>query len=63
MSRILPCPFCGKTPVDASSPDETPDKYAVQCWNCDAEGPLAEAELRAISKWNLRYDNILRCER
>lgn len=52
---IKPCPFCGsrETQVDQLGNEERPF-FVVSCRKCEAEGPIARAEDRAVEAWNTR---------
>jgi Lar family restriction alleviation protein len=48
------CPFCGSNCVFPWQSPEDYDLWVVICPDCDAEGPEANNELKAVSLWNRR---------
>lgn len=53
--HIKPCVFCGSVNVRTSRMAlEIAKRYAMRCYSCDAEGPLALSREDAIRKWNKR---------
>lgn len=52
---IKPCPFCGsrKTTIESLG-DEYRPFFVVSCRTCEAEGPIAQGEERAVECWNIR---------
>lgn len=57
MSKLKPCPFCGKTPVTVVD-DETEEKFGVKCFSCGgAIYPEKETLDEAIEAWNRRIND------
>ena len=58
LMKKFPCPFCESinTSVQDVSPAFTMGQFAVVCDDCQAEGPTADKEFRAIELWNNRID-------
>jgi hypothetical protein len=54
MNELLPCPFCRCNGEVVAV--QNGNGYFVRCVyvNCEAEGPWAETESKAIAKWNAR---------
>lgn len=54
MSKLKPCPFCGKYPQTVVD-DETEEKFGVKCFNCGGSIDTEKETLReAIEAWNRR---------
>lgn len=54
MSKLKPCPFCGKYPQTVVD-DETEEKFGVKCFNCGGSiYPEKETLREAIEAWNRR---------
>jgi len=56
--ELKPCPFC-KTSLDIKWVEKQSDHigrigYKVNCYSCEALGPFAFTEERAIELWNKR---------
>jgi Lar family restriction alleviation protein len=50
--ELLPCPFCGG---DAQTDFiEHIFSYLIECYVCDAQGPICETKEEAIAAWNTR---------
>ena len=50
-----PCPFCGETDQDALAYKRS-GCPCIYCMTCGAEGPSADNEADATTKWNTRVD-------
>lgn len=49
--QLKPCPFCGGKDVETRTSSMS---WLVDCYTCDARGPLCGSEDRAIEEWNDR---------
>lgn len=49
-TKLEPCPFCGKEPLNKTIP---PFNYSIGC-GCGAKGPSDSNEGEAIAAWNRR---------
>ncbi|MCP4007043.1 MAG: restriction alleviation protein, Lar family [bacterium] len=56
--KLKPCPFCGEPPErpDFGDDDTVWHQYAVECLNCDADGPREPSVDAAIAAWNKRHE-------
>jgi len=57
-AEAIYCPFCGFTEIDVvevgSIFHDIPAQYHAECWSCEACGPDADSEAKAIERWNDR---------
>lgn len=49
---VMKCPFCNGDDIRVESTD--PDIWFCTCCACKADGPIAENQTNAITKWNRR---------
>lgn len=55
---LKPCPFCGNTEdleIYEEWPDATGISIKVICYDCEADGPVANTEEEAIEAWNAEF--------
>jgi Lar family restriction alleviation protein len=52
MAELRDCPFCGNDELSMLVEDRSEEAYSIQCDECGASGPRAEAEHLADAKWN-----------
>ena len=65
MEKIKPCPFCGSAKgyiylVDDGGdcpPKNYQDSFAVECDDCQAEGPWRHSKKEAAKAWNIRISD------
>jgi Lar family restriction alleviation protein len=56
-AKLLPCPFCGGTNIDAEHTiceHEGKDGFQAGCHTCNATGPTAPDAWMAAYRWNER---------
>ncbi len=55
MSDLKPCPFCGG---DDKLAEVIFNKlwHCIQCYRCNADGPLKDSREGANAAWNTRYE-------
>lgn len=55
MEKTGVCPWCGSSDCCAGfllTDEDTPVKYCVRCWSCEATGPKNSDRESAVSQWN-----------
>ena len=53
--ELAPCPFCGcSNVVLMDGENQQVGLYCVECFDCEACGPLAQTEEEAARHWNQR---------
>lgn len=57
LAESLPCPFCGCKENLGRVYSGTHDEYYVQCFDCDAHGPVHADDNDACVAWNTRHQS------
>ena len=59
--ELKPCPFCGGVPTLEEKDGTNYYRYRVFCEKCAASQAWEHIDRIAISRWNNRVENIVRC--
>ncbi len=52
------CPFCHQVEPSTCTTIEPPMRYYMECWECDARGPIAKTPAEAAELWNRRDGDV-----